>query len=125
MLSPRHSPPPSAAAPKPKGILKNAGERTTSKAEALATEEDAANRLQWDESNLTLHEIEREQQDPRMKIDEPKTPFVHGTALGPVGDEDSLGAADVAHQLNSLPSTLPPTQEPVMQQANVTVWPLD
>lgn len=45
-------------------------------------------RLQWDETNLTLHEIEREQQEARMKIDEPKTPFVHGTSLGPVGDED-------------------------------------
>lgn len=37
---------------------------------------------------MTLHEIEREQQEARMKIDEPKTPFVHGTALGPVGDDD-------------------------------------
>lgn len=46
-------------------------------------------RLQWDETNLTLHEIEREQQEARMKIDEPKTPFVHGTSLNPVGDDDS------------------------------------
>lgn len=48
---------------------------------------DDGNRLQWDETNLTLHEIERENQEARMIIDEPKTPFVHGTSLGPVGDE--------------------------------------
>ena len=87
MSSPRHSPPPSAAAPKPKGILKNAGERRPSQGEALGQDEDA-NRLQWDETNLTLHEIEREQQEARMKIDEPKTPFVHGTSLNPVGDDE-------------------------------------
>lgn len=88
MSSPRHSPPPSAAAPKPKGILKNAAERRPSQGEGLSQDEDAANRLQWDESNLTLHEIEREQQEARMKIDEPKTPFVHGTSLNPVGDDE-------------------------------------
>ncbi|EST09483.1 Protein phosphatase inhibitor 2 (IPP-2) [Kalmanozyma brasiliensis GHG001] len=87
MSSPRHSPPPSAAAPKPKGILKNSAERRPSQGEALSQDDDA-NRLQWDETNLTLHEIEREQQEARMKIDEPKTPFVHGTSLNPVGDED-------------------------------------
>lgn len=32
-------------------------------------------RLQWDETNLTLHEIEREQQEARMKIDEPRLPL--------------------------------------------------
>jgi hypothetical protein len=53
-------------------------------------------RLQWDETNLTLHEIEREQQEARMKIDEPKTPFVHGTSIGPVGDDDGKCAAQVA-----------------------------
>lgn len=47
-----------------------------------------SNRLQWDETNLTLHEIEREQQEARMKIDEPKTPFVHGATLTPVGDDE-------------------------------------
>ncbi|TKY84533.1 hypothetical protein EX895_006435 [Sporisorium graminicola] len=88
MSSPRHSPPPSAAAPKPKGILKNAGERRPSQGEGLGQDDDAANRLQWDETNLTLHEIEREQQEARMKIDEPKTPFVHGTSLNPVGDDE-------------------------------------
>lgn len=99
MSSPRHSPPPSAAAPKPRGILKNAAERRPSQGEALSQDEDAANRLQWDESNLTLHEIEREQQEARMKIDEPKTPFVHGTSLNPVGDDEMFdldGAAPSA-----------------------------
>lgn len=45
-------------------------------------------RLAWDESNLTLHEIERETQAARMKIDEPKTPFVRSASLGPM-DEDT------------------------------------
>lgn len=53
-------------------------------------------RLQWDETNLTLHEIEREQQEARMKIDEPKTPFVHGTSIGPVGDDDGKCTAQAA-----------------------------
>ncbi|CBQ73861.1 conserved hypothetical protein [Sporisorium reilianum SRZ2] len=104
MSSPRHSPPPSAAAPKPKGILKNAGERRPSQGEGLGQDDDAANRLQWDETNLTLHEIEREQQEARMKIDEPKTPFVHGTSLNPVGDEELFdldGAAPSASSTGS------------------------
>ena len=53
-------------------------------------------RLQWDETNLTLHEIEREQQEARMKIDEPKTPFVHGASIGPVGDDDGKCTAQAA-----------------------------
>ncbi|CDR87261.1 uncharacterized protein SPSC_00387 [Sporisorium scitamineum] len=104
MSSPRHSPPRSAAAPKPKGILKNAGERRPSQGEALGQDDDAANRLQWDETNLTLHEIEREQQEARMKIDEPKTPFVHGTSLNPVGDDELFdldGAAPSASSASS------------------------
>ncbi|PWN49969.1 hypothetical protein IE53DRAFT_362738 [Violaceomyces palustris] len=84
--SPRHSPPPSSAAPKPKGILKNAPERLP--VSNLGQNED--HHLQWDESNLTLHEIQREQQEARMKIDEPKTPFVRGSSLGPVGDDEVL-----------------------------------
>ncbi|SJX63701.1 uncharacterized protein SRS1_14452 [Sporisorium reilianum f. sp. reilianum] len=101
MSSPRHSPPPSAAAPKPKGILKNAGERRPSQGEGLGQDDDAANRLQWDETNLTLHEIEREQQEARMKIDEPKTPFVHGTSLNPVGDEELFDLDDAAPSASS------------------------
>lgn len=101
MSSPRHSPPPSAAAPKPKGILKNAAERRPSQGETLGHDEDAANRLQWDESNLTLHEIEREQQEARMKIDEPKTPFVHGTSLNPVGDDELFDLDGVAPSASS------------------------
>lgn len=37
---------------------------------------------------MTLHEIERETQAARMKIDEPKTPFVRSSSLGPM-DEDT------------------------------------
>ena len=53
------------------------------------------NRLQWDESNLTLHEIEREQQEARMKIDEPKTPFVRGSSLETAGLDDSIWSIQV------------------------------
>jgi len=44
-------------------------------------------RLAWDETNLTLHEIERENTAARMKIDEPKTPFVRAGSFGSDGDE--------------------------------------
>lgn len=101
MSSPRHSPPPSAAAPKPRGILKNASNGIAHpeandvisppieipSVQSPSTEN--ANHLAWDESNLTLHEIQREQQDPRMKIDEPKTPFVRSASLGPMDEESS------------------------------------
>lgn len=105
MSSPRHSPPPSAAAPKPRGILKNAHNGVPSSEEFLQQQEQqsisnddqqaqaqaqAQNgpHLAWDEGNLILHEMEREQQDPRMKIDEPKTPFVRSASLGPMMDDD-------------------------------------
>ncbi|UZJ51071.1 hypothetical protein CBS101457_000391 [Exobasidium rhododendri] len=103
MSSPRHSPPPSAAAPRPKGILKKGSESAGSlpqvagvgvgagaeqgRGDPIELDENG-NRLAWDESNLTLHEIERETQAARMKIDEPKTPFVRSAALGPM-DEDT------------------------------------
>ncbi len=129
-----HSPPPSAVAPKPKGILKNASGNGASQTEedpqpqtqssgnemaldtqSLAPPSTAAGgaavppggddgglispgggRLQWDETNLTLHEIERENTAARMKIDEPKTPFVRGSSLGPddMGDESELSLSD-------------------------------
>ncbi|PWN37164.1 uncharacterized protein FA14DRAFT_170048 [Meira miltonrushii] len=100
MSSPRHSPPPSAAAPKPRGILKNAsngiahsdGNEVESPPliNAQTQNIENANHLAWDESNLTLHEIQREQQDPRMKIDEPKTPFVRSASLGPMDDDTNF-----------------------------------
>ena len=101
MSSPRHSPPPSAAAPRPRGILKNASNgiahSDTNEVESppintqsnQSQSAENANHLAWDESNLTLHEIQREQQDPRMKIDEPKTPFVRSASLGPMDDDAS------------------------------------
>ncbi|KDN44900.1 hypothetical protein K437DRAFT_278550 [Tilletiaria anomala UBC 951] len=80
-----HAPPPSAAAPKPKGILKNAQSHSSGNVPTIGPAEG----LQWDETNLTLHEIERENMAARMKVDEPKTPFVRGTSLGPddIGDD--------------------------------------
>jgi len=56
---------------KPRGILKR-------KDPPLSTPsgrtDSADNRLKWDEDNLLLNESQR---DATMKIDEPKTPFVH------------------------------------------------
>lgn len=60
--------------------------RTGSRARSRLTA--SMRRLAWDESNLTLHEIERETQAARMKIDEPKTPFVRSASLGSM-DEDA------------------------------------
>lgn len=42
--------------------------------------------LQWDEYNLSLNEAERESAEPRMTIDEPKTPFVQSAAAPPVDE---------------------------------------
>lgn len=39
-------------------------------------------RLQWDEENLMLNAAEMERAGPRMKIDEPKTPFNNGSENG-------------------------------------------
>jgi protein phosphatase inhibitor 2 len=49
-------------------------------------------RLKWDEANLYLAEQEREEAGPRMKIDEPKTPFA--TRYEPGSDEINDGAID-------------------------------
>ncbi|KAL4076347.1 hypothetical protein J3A83DRAFT_4226656 [Scleroderma citrinum] len=58
----------SASNPKPKGILKNAGPPQLPGGQQ---------RLQWDEENLALTEI---QKDSLMKITEPKTPYVRYNA---------------------------------------------
>lgn len=39
-------------------------------------------RLQWDEDNLISNAQEMERAGPRMKIDEPKTPYVQGSETG-------------------------------------------
>ncbi|PWN30834.1 hypothetical protein BDZ90DRAFT_229829 [Jaminaea rosea] len=98
MSSPKHHPTPSGQAPKPKGILKNPLERRPSQpggAEDIASSSEGLsidtsnapqgqhvgpNGLSWDESNIALHDFEKESTQ-RMKIDEPKTPFVHGSGL--------------------------------------------
>ncbi|KIY73894.1 hypothetical protein CYLTODRAFT_416550 [Cylindrobasidium torrendii FP15055 ss-10] len=59
--------PPSAANPRPKGILKNTSEGALGQ----------GHNLHWDEANLALTEI---QKDSLMKITEPKTPFVRYNA---------------------------------------------
>lgn len=51
----------------PKGILKS-----------VFSESGSKRSLQWDEDNLIVNEAEKV---PRMKIDEPKTPFVRARQL--------------------------------------------
>lgn len=100
MSSPRHSPQPSAAAPRPRGILKNVASPSGVAPTTVEGISDEQTRLAWDESNLTLHEIQRQQQDPRMKIDEPKTPFVRSASIGSMADDD-----DDAFHLDNPPSS--------------------
>ncbi|KAJ1993853.1 hypothetical protein H4R33_000489 [Dimargaris cristalligena] len=58
----------------PKGILKKG---TTSQDEKV-------NRLKWDEDSLLLTEA---QKDSKMKINEPKTPFVHSNPADELEDD--------------------------------------
>lgn len=84
----RSEPTPSAQAPRPRGILKNA--RTVAPAQPTTA---AHAHLHWDEHNLEEHEQEREHAT-RMTIDEPKTPFVHSASVPPMDDDNfSLGAS--------------------------------
>lgn len=64
--------------------------RRPSSATANQIARDADGRLKWDEANLYLNENER---TATMKIDEPKTPFVHADPSMDVDDEEE---ADVA-----------------------------
>lgn len=43
--------------------------------------------LQWDESNLSMNQEERDNAEARMTIDEPKTPFVHSAPEPPMDEE--------------------------------------
>ncbi|KAH6914772.1 hypothetical protein BKA70DRAFT_554433 [Coprinopsis sp. MPI-PUGE-AT-0042] len=65
LLSPRSA---SGSFARPKGILKNAQQRSDSS---------GGHSLQWDEENLALTEINK---DALMKITEPKTPYVRYNA---------------------------------------------
>lgn len=111
MSSPKHHPTPSGQAPKPKGILKNPLDRRPSQPgptdDEIAANDSLAintsglqptgaaaaaagpNGLSWDESNIALHDFEKESTQ-RMKIDEPKTPFVRGSG----GFSDDEGGFD-------------------------------
>ncbi|GHJ88469.1 hypothetical protein NliqN6_4871 [Naganishia liquefaciens] len=78
---------------KPRGILKNS--RSQSGSEQMLTLDPQARpgeHLHWDENNIALTEIER---DSVMKIDEPKTPFVHsdpGKDVLDIDDDFSLSS---------------------------------
>jgi len=43
--------------------------------------------LQWDEYNLQENQDDLNNTEPRMTIDEPKTPFVHGASEPPMDDD--------------------------------------
>lgn len=51
------------------------------------------NGINWDEANIALHDFEKESTQ-RMKIDEPKTPFVRGSGGGFGGPSDEEGGFD-------------------------------
>ncbi|WFD39970.1 uncharacterized protein MJAP1_002952 [Malassezia japonica] len=78
-MPPKSEPVPSAQAPKPHGILKNIKPSDGANVD---------NRLQWDESNLSLNQEERDNAAARMTIDEPKTPFVHSASAPPMEEEE-------------------------------------
>ncbi|KAI9453448.1 hypothetical protein BJY52DRAFT_1288760 [Lactarius psammicola] len=84
----------SASTSKPKGILKNAPP-------APGT---AAQRLQWDEENLALTEL---QKDSQMKITEPKTPYVRYNA-----ELDEVEGEIPAFDLGSTSAPSPPPASP-------------
>lgn len=85
-----------------KNTLKNAGRRRSSSNQSRAgpsrrhshhesnDNTEGSPRLKWDEANLYLTEQER---TPKMKIDEPKTPFAKG--YDPTEDEAELRMLDV------------------------------
>ncbi|WFD41603.1 hypothetical protein MPSI1_000234 [Malassezia psittaci] len=77
-MPPKSEPIPSAAAPKVRGILKNA---------KPSMDPTGRNDLHWDESNLSMNEEERVAAGARMTIDEPKTPFVHSAPEPPMEEE--------------------------------------
>ncbi|EIW72286.1 hypothetical protein TREMEDRAFT_22970, partial [Tremella mesenterica DSM 1558] len=78
---------PSSSRPPPaKGILKNAVRRPSGPLtgdERQGGSERNQDHLTWDEEMIALQEIEK-QEEQRMKIDEPKTPFVRYDALNDV-----------------------------------------
>lgn len=110
-------PVPTSVAPRPRGILKNAGRRGSS-----------SHHLQWDEHNLQENEDERENQT-FMKIDEPKTPFVHSASVPPMEEEvfdlndasvskeathaNTLANARASERAEELLHTLQPSDAPV------------
>ncbi|KAK4052874.1 hypothetical protein OIO90_004150 [Microbotryomycetes sp. JL221] len=85
--TPMHQPPRTRSTSQPRGILKNSRSHSNSMTTASPNSQTSAapagqqqtqqartgNNLQWDETNLTLNEVQR---DSTMKITEPKTPYV-------------------------------------------------
>lgn len=86
-MTTRKEPVPSALAPKPRGILKNSGRRSSASASQYVCMADHS--LQWDEYNLQENQDDLDNTEPRMIVDEPKTPFVHGASEPPM-DEDAF-----------------------------------
>ncbi|PKI82892.1 hypothetical protein MVES1_003642 [Malassezia vespertilionis] len=78
-MPPKREPIQSALAPRPRGILKNK--------QPVAENASGSSQLHWDEGNLDVNQYERDNTAARMKIDEPKTPFVHSTSAPPLEEE--------------------------------------
>jgi len=75
----------------PKGILRSSGSRKRRS-------------LVWDEGNLDSNEIERIERGPRMKINEPKTPFQHSLTMrspNPLNLDDSADTGSGRHSPTS------------------------
>lgn len=71
------SAPPKVAEPASSTDRKDGGDAPT-----LEDASKKTSRLQWDEENLMSNAAEMERAGPRMKIDEPKTPFTGGSENG-------------------------------------------
>lgn len=77
-------PPPSPPKPNPPGGEGGGGGGDAKPSATRGPEQGSKKkaRLQWDEKNLMLNAAEMERAAPRMKIDEPKTPYTAGSENG-------------------------------------------
>ena len=91
--------PPSPHAQPAKGILKHTNARKRGS-------------IVWNESNLDQNELDRIERGPRMKIDEPKTPYTHSRSLSSESDSGpSDFSLDGGVEDNSAQTTNPPSNE--------------
>lgn len=65
-----------------------------------------SNGLSWDEQNIALHDFEKENTQ-RMKIDEPKTPFVRGAGMDEEGFDGESGVCYTSRSASQLTDFAP------------------